>query len=74
MWSMQDDCKAQSVKHGLSSEEKKIYTYLIYLSILAVIYDLYDNIEKCYRFTARQLRSYMPIAIILIIYDLQVRL
>ena len=47
MWSMQDDCKAQSVKHGLSSEEKKIYTYLIYLSILAVIYDLYDNIENC---------------------------
>ena len=69
MWSMQDDCKAQSVKHGLSSEEKKIYTYLIYLSILAVIYDLYDNIEK-----TRQLKSYMLIAIILIIYDLQVRL
>ena len=69
MWSLQDDCKAQSVKHGLSSEGEKIF--FIY-QILTVIYVLYDTMEKC--IVVRQLRSNMWDFIVLIINDLQLRL
>ena len=47
MWSLQDDCEAQRVKHGLSSEEKKIYTFSFIYQFLTVIYVLYDNMENC---------------------------